>query len=90
MKSAKRTLVLKMFLKPALLAAAVLVAGCGSVEYRDSNAAVDARAECLGMGSEQTGEPIPAWCKREQGTTWSSGSDDKIEVDFSGKDDDGR
>lgn len=67
-----------------LLALAALLAGCGSGQYRDTNPAVDARPECGGIQSGKTGEPVPAWCEREQGTTWSSGSDEDVELDFSG------
>lgn len=69
-----------------VLSAAVLVlAGCGSVEYRDTNAAVDARPECTGMGG-QPGEPVPEWCERSQEATWSS-DDDSEPLDFDGDDD---
>lgn len=69
---------------------ALMLGGCAGVDYYDTNAAVDARPECTGMGHEKAGEPVPAWCEREQGASWSSGDDDKMEVDFSGNDEDGR
>ncbi|MCF7223691.1 hypothetical protein [Marilutibacter chinensis] len=79
-------------MKPVAIAGllALLTGGCASVDYYDTNAAVDARPECTGMGHEKTGEPVPAWCEREQGATWSGGADDKMEVDFSDGDEDGR
>ncbi|MBB1089629.1 hypothetical protein H4F99_14180 [Lysobacter sp. SG-8] len=78
-------------LPPSLraIATAVLLAGlaaCATGEYYDTNAAVDARPECAGMGTERTGEPVPSRCQREQGMRWDSDSDDKIEVDFSDDD----
>lgn len=73
------------------LSLSLALAGCASrPSYYDTNAAVDARPECTGMGNEKTGEPVPAWCEREQGATWSTDDDDKMEVDFSGKNDDDR
>jgi hypothetical protein len=57
----------------ALLALAA--AGCGSVEYRDNNAAVDARPECAGAVESRPGEGVPAWCDRSQEAVWSSGSE---------------
>lgn len=68
----------------ALASALALLAGCGAGEYHDTRAAVDARPECSGMQGEKTGEPIPAWCEREQGMSWSSGADEDVELDFSG------
>jgi hypothetical protein len=66
-----------------IAAATLLLAACGSVEYKDSNAAVDARPECE-KGSLRPGESVPPWCEREQSATW--GSDDKGEpVDFGKK-----
>jgi hypothetical protein len=66
-----------------IAATTLLLAACGSVEYKDSNAAVDARPECE-KGSLRPGESVPPWCEREQSATW--GSDDKGEpVDFGKK-----
>ena len=70
----------------ATLSATALLSACGSVEYRDTNAAVDARPECDGsMG--RPGEPVPAWCDRTQEATWSSESE-SAEIDFGVGDDD--
>ncbi|MBB1061576.1 hypothetical protein [Marilutibacter spongiae] len=66
-----------------LVLASGLLAGCGAGEYHDTRDAVDARPECSGMRGETKGEPVPAWCEREQGMTWSS-DDDEVELDFSG------
>ena len=71
-----------------LFLATVLLAACGSVEYRDRNAEVDARPECDGSLG-RPGEPVPAWCNRSQEATWSSDSESD-EIDFSGSDDDER
>ena len=67
-----------------LLGIAVLASACGSVEYKDTNAAVDARPECAGS-DPRPGEPVEAWCKREQSATWSN-RDTPEPVDFEGKD----
>jgi hypothetical protein len=67
----------------AILAIALLASACGSVEYKDTNAAVDARPECAGS-TPQPGEPVTSWCRREQSTSWSSDSKTKP-VDLSGK-----
>ncbi len=68
-----------------LLAALVaLVGGCGSVEYKDTNASVDARPECIGTEPLHPDDKVPPWCKRETQTTWNS--DDEAEpLDLSGK-----
>lgn len=71
----------------AALSLSLMLAGCAGVDYHDAHAAVDARPECAGMGRDKTGEPLPAWCERTQGASWSSGGDDRMEVDFGGKDD---
>lgn len=72
-----------------MVATTLLASGCGSVEYKDSNAAVDARPECVDSGTTRPGEPVPPWCKREQAATWSSDSDaDEQPLDLSGKTDD--
>ena len=56
----------------AIAASALLLGACGSVEYKDTNAEVDARPECE-KGSLRPGETVPPWCEREQSATWSSG-----------------
>jgi hypothetical protein len=66
-----------------IAATTLLLAACGSVEYKDSNAAVDARPECA-QGSLRPGETAPPWCEREQSATWSSDSKD-APLDLSGK-----
>lgn len=65
----------------SLLVVALLLGACGSVEYRDTNAAVDARPECAGFDDSQPGEPVPEWCERAQEARWSSDSDDEP-IDF--------
>ena len=65
-----------------LLSVALLANGCGSVEYKDTNAAVDARPECAGS-DPRPGEPVESWCKREKSGTWSSESKSEP-VDFDG------
>lgn len=69
-----------------LVATAALVSACGGVEYKDTNAAVDARPECVGTDPAHPSDKVPPWCKREIEATWSS--DDKSEpLDLSGKKD---
>lgn len=67
------------------VAATALLSACGSFEYRDPNAAVDARPECDGSAG-RPGEPVPAWCDRTQEGTWSSESE-SAEIDFGVGDD---
>ena len=67
-----------------LLAATLVLAGCGTMQYEDTNAAVDRRAECI-SSNPQPGEPVPPWCEREQSASWSSDSG-STPVDFSGED----
>ena len=66
-----------------IVAAALLLAACGSVDYKDTNAEVDARPECE-KGSLRPGETVPPWCEREQSATWSSDSGDES-IDFGKK-----
>ncbi|MFL6591864.1 MAG: hypothetical protein ACJ8GK_04050 [Luteimonas sp.] len=68
----------------SLLGLVVLASGCGSVEYKDTNAAVDARPECAGR-DPRPGEPVESWCKREQSANWSN-QDTSKPIDFGGKD----
>lgn len=65
---------------------AVLLGACGSVEYRDTNAAVDARPECAGFDDSQPGAAVPEWCERTQGATWTRNPDDGEPIDFDGDD----
>lgn len=65
----------------ALLAAT----GCGSVEYRDTNAALNANPLCVSE-PDQPNQPVARDCTREQSATWRSERQD-AKVDFSGKDD---
>lgn len=69
----------------AAIAATALLSACGTMGYKDTNAAVDANPSCE-QGSLHPGEPVPPWCEREQAATWSSDSESKP-VDFTGKDD---
>lgn len=71
---------------PALsaLALAAALSGCGSVEYRDTNAAVDARPECT-SGPQRPGESPPAWCERKLEAKWGSDGDSEP-VDFKKRD----
>ncbi|MGH8083659.1 MAG: hypothetical protein ACREPV_00080 [Lysobacter sp.] len=67
------------------ITSAALLSGCGGFEYRDTNAAVDARPECDGSIG-RPGESVPAWCDRVQEGTWSSDSE-SAEIDFGVGDD---
>lgn len=72
---------------PVLLAIAVSASACGGVEYRDTNAAVDANPLCASAPS-QPGEPVSKDCERASEATWSSKDQGKGEpLDFSGKKD---
>ena len=73
-----------------LLAATLLCGACGSMEYRDTNAAVDADPLCTGSNSERDGRPaISSSCDRktEVGVSVGSKKDDPP-LDLSGKHDD--
>jgi hypothetical protein len=74
-------------MRPALIAiaATILLSACGTMGYKDTNAAVDANPSC-DQSTPNPGEPVAPWCKREQSTTWTNDSKDKP-VDFSGKKD---
>lgn len=70
---------------PLCLALAAAIAGCGGVQYRDSNAAVDANPLCASAPS-QPGEPVSKDCERVREATWSSDDGKRDEpLDFSGK-----
>ena len=57
---------------------------CGSVEYRDTHAAVNANPLCVSE-PDQPNQPVARDCVREQSATWRSERHDG-KVDFSGKD----
>ena len=67
------------------IVAVALLSACGSVEDRDTNAAVDANPQCA--ITEKPGDLPAPWCKREQSANWDLGGEGKP-VDFSGGDDD--
>ena len=67
----------------SILAAAALLAACGSVEYKDTNAEVEARPEC-DKSSQHPGDVQAPWCTRTQGASWSSDSKGEP-VDFTKK-----
>ena len=62
----------------------LLLAACGSVEYKDSNTAVDRRPEC-DKGSQHPGDTVAPWCQRSQSASWSSDSKGGVSVDFGKK-----
>lgn len=67
-----------------LLAIALSASACSGVEYRDSNAAVDANPLCASAPS-QPGEPISKDCERTREATWNSESKQQDKpLDFSG------
>jgi len=73
---------------PVLLAIVATASACGGVEYRDSNAAVDANPLCASAPS-QPGEPVSRDCERTTEAAWSSKDKDRGEpLDFSGGKDD--
>jgi len=55
----------------SILVAAALAGGCGSVEYRDTTATVDANPLCV-SDPDQPNQPVAEACRREQGASWSS------------------
>lgn len=62
---------------------ALSTAACGSIEYRDTNAAVDANPLCA-SAPDRPGEPVSQACERKSETTLRSGRDGS-EVDFKRK-----
>jgi hypothetical protein len=60
---------------------ALLAAGCGSYEVRDTNAAVDRNPACASR-PDRPGEPVSRDCEREASATWSSERRDSAPVDF--------
>lgn len=62
-----------------------LFGGCTNVEYRDTNASVDARPECADSENARKGEGVPAWCERGATTElWSTKSQSSA-ISFDGK-----
>lgn len=72
---------------PLLIAATLLASACSSVEYKDTNAAVDANPQCLGS-ADRPGEAVAPWCKRELKAEISTGKSQGEKIDFNKKDDD--
>lgn len=73
---------LASLLLPALMLA---LAGCGStVEYRDTNAAVDADPLCASR-PDRPGEPVAQRCVRETGGELRLGDRDQAPLDLSGR-----
>ncbi|TKR30203.1 hypothetical protein FCE95_08660 [Luteimonas gilva] len=72
---------------PLLIAATLLASACGSVEYKDTNAAVDANPACVGAES-RPGEAVAPWCKRELGAELKTERKSE-KIDFKKKDGDG-
>lgn len=73
-----------------LLVATLLCGACGSMQYRDTNAAVDADPLCAGSNSEHDGRPsISTACDRKAEVGMSLGSKKADPpLDLSGKPDD--
>lgn len=71
---------------PSLIVATLLASACSGVEYKDTNAAVDANPECVGAEG-RPGEATAPWCKREVSAEWKTGTDKGEKIDFSGKQD---
>ncbi|TWH99733.1 hypothetical protein IP90_03041 [Luteimonas cucumeris] len=64
----------------------LLASACSGVEYKDSNAAVDANPACVGADG-RPGEATAPWCKREVSAEWKAGEGGE-KIDFSGADKD--
>lgn len=63
--------------------AALLLAGCASYEYRDTNAAVDRDPSCAGR-ADRPGEPGSLACERKSEAKWS-GRRETAPIDFGAK-----
>lgn len=68
------------------IAFVLLTAACGGVEYRDSNAAVDANPLCVSR-ADRPGEPVSSDCERVRDATWRSDAGSEP-IDFRKDDDD--
>ena len=73
--------------RSALVLLSCLLTACGSVEYRDTTADVDARPQCTGMDEDEPGAVLPDWCERVQTATWRLGDEDVPTPDFGDEDD---
>lgn len=71
--------------RAACLPLVAALAACGSVEYKDTTAQVDADPLCV-SAPDHPNEPVAANCRREQSAAWSSQRKSEP-VDFGGKDD---
>lgn len=69
-----------------LTATTLLASACGSVEYKDTNAAVNANPACVGAEG-RPGEAVAPWCKREIGADIKTESKSE-KIDFKKKDGD--
>jgi hypothetical protein len=70
-----------------LISITLTASACGGVEYRDSNAAVDANPLCA-SAPNRPGEPVSVDCERTREATWSSERSQQGEpLDFSGSKD---
>jgi hypothetical protein len=65
------------------LSLAMAIAGCSSMEYKDTNARVDADPLCA-SAPDRPGEPVSARCKRESGVIYSTDKPSEP-LDLSGK-----
>lgn len=65
--------------------AALLLCACSSVEYRDTNAAVDANPLCVGLDRDAPVNLGPKECERKTETVlFQSESKDSKPIDFNG------
>lgn len=67
------------------IAVAVLLGGCATADYRDTNAAVDANPLCVSR-ADRPGEPVSADCERKEEVRFDlDRKRDSEPLDFSGK-----
>lgn len=69
--------------------AATALAGCGSVEYRDTNAAVDVDPLCTSQ-PDRPGEPGALRCERKTETTIAPRREPPLDLSGAREDDDPR
>lgn len=66
------------------LVLALSAAGCGTMQYENTSAAVDANPLCVNQQPDRPGEPVSSNCERKATGSWST--ERKSEpVDLSGK-----
>jgi hypothetical protein len=62
----------------------LLAAGCGSVDYKDTNSAVDTNPLCTSQ-PDRPGEPVSKDCERSSSVNWNTKTEDDKPIEFGKK-----